>query len=148
MCSVDLYGFSILVKCQGNLMSCLEICCLYMVNQTMLACIIIKEISDWFWFIMQLLVITYGAVGVYNHQVVVLHGACDDHQTSLFPPQCCFNININGLSFFEWWWACLSNVANDYYSVAFIFCGYSKSGHEGCICSVWSCNCIDVYLSL
>ena len=51
---------------------------------------------------MQLLVITYGAVGVYNHQVVVLHGACDDHQTSLFPPQCCFNININGLSFFEW----------------------------------------------
>ena len=38
---------------------------------------------------MQLLVITYGAVGVYNPQVVVLHGACDDHQTSLFPPQCC-----------------------------------------------------------
>ena len=37
---------------------------------------------------MQLLVITYGAVGVYNPQVVVLHGACDDHQTSLFPPQC------------------------------------------------------------
>ena len=70
------------------------------------------------------------------------------HQTSLFPPQCCFNININGLSYFEWWWACLSNVANNYYSVAFIFCGYSKSGHEGCICSVWSCNCIDVYLSL
>ena len=38
---------------------------------------------------MQLLVITYGAVGVYNPQVVVLHGACDDYQTSLFPLQCC-----------------------------------------------------------
>ena len=73
------------------------------VNQIMLACIIMKEISDWFRFIMQLLVITYGAVGVYNPQVVVLHGVCDDHQTSLFPPQCCFNININGLSFLEWW---------------------------------------------
>ena len=65
---------------------------------------------------MQLLVITYGAVGVYNPQVVVLHGVCDDHQTSLFPPQCCFNININGLSFLERWWMCLSNAVNNYFS--------------------------------
>ena len=127
-------------------MSCLEICCLYMVNQTMLACIIIKEISDWFWFIMQWLVITYGAVGVYNHQVVVLHGACDDHQTSLFPPQCC----IISMVCPSWsGGGCASAMLLITIFLACNCCGHSRSGHEGCICSVWSCNYIlnDVYLS-
>ena len=41
----------------------------------------------------------------------------------------------------EW---CLSNVFSHYYSCN--FCGHSRIGHGGCIFSVWSCNCIDVYL--
>ena len=82
---------------------------------------------------MQLLVITFGAVGVYNPQVVVLHGACDDHQTSLFPPQCC----IISMVCPSWsGGGCASAMLLITIFLACNCCGHSRSGHEGCICSV------------
>ena len=75
---------------------------------------------------------------MYNHQVVVLHDVAwccmvHDHQTSLFPPQCC----IISMVCPSWsGGGCASAMLLITIFLACNFCGHSRSGHEGCICSV------------
>ena len=116
------------------------------VDLIILVCLTVKEIAHWSLSLQcNCWPPAYRAVLTYlNPHVVMLHGACG-WLYQIITHYSVVSILISMLcpcgSRNEW---CRSKFAN--YNNSCNFCGHSRSGHGGCICSVWSCNCIDVYL--